>query len=129
VYRARYGSIPGPGNRFISRAREPPIDTHETVVRTANRARFDQSACAERAAMPDPLEMSPSSPPSPSPRSSQPLPAANALHRLHVTDQKDVKVVSFIENKILDEANIAEIGQGLASLIENRHRPKILLDF
>jgi anti-sigma B factor antagonist len=75
--------------------------------------------------MPDPLELSPSSPSS---RSSQ-SPPPNALHRLHVTDHKDVKVVSFIENKILDEANIAEIGQGLGSLIENRHRPKILLDF
>jgi anti-sigma B factor antagonist len=79
--------------------------------------------------MPDPLELSPPTPSSPSPRPAQPSPQSNALHRLHVIDHKDVKVVSFIENKILDEANIAEIGQGLTSLIESRHRPKILLDF
>ena len=53
----------------------------------------------------------------------------NALNRLHVIDLRDVKVVSFIENKILDEANISEIGQGLITLIEARQRPKILLDF
>jgi anti-sigma B factor antagonist len=55
--------------------------------------------------------------------------ATNALNRLHVIDLRDVKVVSFIENKILDEANISEIGQGLITLIEARQRPKILLDF
>ena len=63
----------------------------------------------------------------------QPPPASSAsnpsLHRLHVTDHKDVKIVSFIENKILDEANITEIGLGLLSLVESRHRPKLLLDF
>ena len=62
--------------------------------------------------MPDPLQSS-----------------ASALNRLHVIDHKDVKVVSFIENKILDEGNITEIGQGLITLVEARHRPKILLDF
>ena len=51
------------------------------------------------------------------------------MHRLHVTEQKDVKIVSFIENKILDEANITEIGQGLTSLAEARDRPKLMLDF
>jgi anti-sigma B factor antagonist len=59
----------------------------------------------------------------------QPQPLQQALHRLHITDHKDIKVVSFIENKILDEANITEIGQGLASLVEAKHRPKLLLDF
>jgi anti-sigma B factor antagonist len=49
--------------------------------------------------------------------------------RLHVTDHKDVKVVDFVENKILDEANIAEIGQQLTTLVEARDRQKILLDF
>lgn len=51
------------------------------------------------------------------------------MHRLNVTDHKDVKIVSFIENKILDEANIAEIGQALSQLIEAKHNPKLLLDF
>ena len=49
--------------------------------------------------------------------------------RLNVTDHKDVKVVDFIESKILDEANIAEIGQHLITIVEAKDRPKILLDF
>jgi anti-sigma B factor antagonist len=59
----------------------------------------------------------------------QQQPLQKALHRLHITEHKDVKIVSFIENKILDEANITEIGQALASLVEERHQPKLLLDF
>ncbi len=58
-----------------------------------------------------------------------PDPSHHPLHRLNITDNKDVKIVSFIENKILDEANITEIGQALASLIEAKHHPKLLLDF
>jgi anti-sigma B factor antagonist len=53
----------------------------------------------------------------------------DATQRLNVTDHKDVKVVDFIESKILDEANIAEIGQALTALVESKDRPKILLDF
>jgi anti-sigma B factor antagonist len=53
----------------------------------------------------------------------------DATQRLNVTDHKDVKVVDFIESKILDEANIAEIGQALTALVEAKARPKILLDF
>lgn len=52
-----------------------------------------------------------------------------ASQRLNVTDHKDVKVVDFIESKILDEANIAEIGQQLTGLVEAKDRPKLLLDF
>ena len=59
----------------------------------------------------------------------QPQPGYQPLHRLHVTDHKDIKVVSFIENKILDEANITEIEQGLTSLVKSREQPKLLLDF
>jgi anti-sigma B factor antagonist len=58
-----------------------------------------------------------------------PDPTLHPMHRLNVTDHKDIKIVSFIENKILDEANIAEIGQALTSLAESKHRPKLLLDF
>jgi anti-sigma B factor antagonist len=54
---------------------------------------------------------------------------SDATQRVNVTDHKDVKVVDFVENKILDEANIAEIGQQLTALVESRDRPKILLDF
>jgi len=49
--------------------------------------------------------------------------------RLNVTDHKDVKLVDFIDSKILDEANISEIGQSLIGLAEAKDRPKILLDF
>jgi anti-sigma B factor antagonist len=53
----------------------------------------------------------------------------DASQRLNVTDHKDVKVVDFIESRILDEANIAEIGQSLIALVEAKERTKILLDF
>src|SRR3954469_23348670 len=48
---------------------------------------------------------------------------------LSVSHHKDVRVVEFTNNRILDEANIAEIGQGLNVLIDERPNPKILLDF
>ncbi|HEY7116057.1 MAG TPA: STAS domain-containing protein [Tepidisphaeraceae bacterium] len=53
----------------------------------------------------------------------------DAPERLKVTDHKDVKVIDFIESKILDEANIADIGQQLTALVEAKDRPKLLLDF
>jgi anti-sigma B factor antagonist len=49
--------------------------------------------------------------------------------RLNVTDLKDVKVIDFVDSKILDEANIAEIGQNLTTLVVAKERPKLLLDF
>ena len=49
--------------------------------------------------------------------------------RLNVSHDKDVSVVEFIDNKILDELNIAEIGQALAALLDAKDRPKLLLDF
>ena len=54
---------------------------------------------------------------------------SDASKRLNVTDHKDVKVVDFIDSKILDEANINEIGQHLLGLAQSVDRPKILLDF
>jgi anti-sigma B factor antagonist len=54
---------------------------------------------------------------------------AETIPPLSVTQQKDVRVVEFTNNRILDEANIAEIGNGLAALIEERNNPKLLLDF
>jgi anti-sigma B factor antagonist len=53
----------------------------------------------------------------------------DASQRLNVTDHKDVKVVDFVDSKILDEANIAEIGQHLSEMVVAKDRPKILLDF
>lgn len=46
-----------------------------------------------------------------------------------VTSDKDIRVVEFTNSRILDEANIAEIGQTLGVLIEERGNPKLLLDF
>ncbi|MDB5173816.1 MAG: rsbV [Phycisphaerales bacterium] len=54
---------------------------------------------------------------------------AESTPPLSVTQQKDIRVVEFTNNRILDEANIAEIGQTLGVLIEERHTPKLLLDF
>jgi len=48
---------------------------------------------------------------------------------LAVSHQKDVRIVEFTNNRILDEANIAEIGQGLSGLVEEQQTPKLLLDF
>jgi anti-sigma B factor antagonist len=46
-----------------------------------------------------------------------------------VTTQKDIRIVEFTNNKILDEANIADIGSTLGSLIDEKGAPKLLLDF
>ena len=48
---------------------------------------------------------------------------------LAVTQQKDIRIVEFTNNRILDEANIAEIGTTLNTLIDEGNNPKILLDF
>src|ERR1051325_5641758 len=54
---------------------------------------------------------------------------AESIPPVSVTQQKDIRVVEFTNNKILDEANIAEIGQALNSMIDDRDMPKLLLDF
>ena len=54
---------------------------------------------------------------------------AETIPPLSVTQQKDVRVVEFTNNRILDEANIADIGTSLGALIDERHPPKLLLDF
>ena len=54
---------------------------------------------------------------------------AETIPPLSVTEQKDVRVVEFTNNRILDEANIAEIGNSLNVLIDERNNPKLLLDF
>lgn len=48
---------------------------------------------------------------------------------LSVTREKDISIVEFAQNKILDEANITEIGQTLTALIDEQRPPKLLLDF
>lgn len=54
---------------------------------------------------------------------------ADTIPSLAVSEQKDVRIVEFTNNKILDEANIKEIGDGLNALVDERINPKLLLDF
>ena len=46
-----------------------------------------------------------------------------------IANVKDVRIVEFTNNKILDEANIADIGATLNALIDEKTQPKLLLDF
>ena len=54
---------------------------------------------------------------------------AESIPPVSVTEQKDIRIVEFTSNKILDEANIADIGTSLNSMIDERDNPKLLLDF
>jgi len=54
---------------------------------------------------------------------------AEPIPPVAVTHFKDIRIVEFTNNRILDEANITEIGNTLTSLIEERENPKVLLDF
>jgi anti-sigma B factor antagonist len=54
---------------------------------------------------------------------------AESIPAVSVTNQKDIRIVEFTNNKILDEGNIAEIGLSLGALIEERDKPRLLLDF
>lgn len=49
--------------------------------------------------------------------------------RIQVSESSDVTVVRFVDRKILDEANIHEMGQELFDLVETERRPKIILNF
>src|SRR2546423_889766 len=48
---------------------------------------------------------------------------------LKVTEEKNIRIVAFTNNKILDAQNIKEIGDSLSAMIADREFPKILLDF
>jgi anti-sigma B factor antagonist len=53
-----------------------------------------------------------------------------ATHRrIEVSKVGDVTLVKFADKKILDEANIQELGVELFSLVEQDNRKAILLDF
>jgi len=53
-----------------------------------------------------------------------------AVHRrVEVSDVGDVAVVRFVDRKILDEANIQELGRELFQLVEEEDRKKLLLNF
>jgi anti-sigma B factor antagonist len=49
--------------------------------------------------------------------------------RLQVSQQGNVTVVRFVDRKILDEANIQELGQELFRLVETEHHERLLLNF
>ena len=49
--------------------------------------------------------------------------------RLSVSEVGDVTVVRFVDQKILDEARIQQLGQELFNLVEVDGRSKILLNF
>ena len=49
--------------------------------------------------------------------------------RMQVSEVGDVSVVRFVDRKILDEANIQELGQELFQLAEDDNRKKLLLNF
>lgn len=46
-----------------------------------------------------------------------------------VSTHKDIRIVEFTNNKILDEANIEDIRKTLDAMIDEVERPKLLLDF
>jgi anti-sigma B factor antagonist len=52
-----------------------------------------------------------------------------AQKRLKVNQIGDVTVVQFVDRKILDEANIQELGQELFELIEEQGKKDLLLNF
>ena len=54
---------------------------------------------------------------------------AETIPQVALSQQKDIRIVEFTNNKILDEGNITEIGATLSSLIEESAQPKLLLDF
>ena len=54
---------------------------------------------------------------------------AETIPSVSVSSHKDVRVVEFTNNRILDEANIAEIGAALGALVDEANNPKLLLDF
>lgn len=55
---------------------------------------------------------------------------SEAAPPISVTRQKNIAIVDFTHNKILDEANISEIKAGLVALIDQEvENPRLLLDF
>lgn len=46
-----------------------------------------------------------------------------------VIDHGPIRIVEFVHSKILDEANIADIGTRVGELIDAQSRPRMLLDF
>jgi anti-sigma B factor antagonist len=49
--------------------------------------------------------------------------------RLRITRNGETVQVEFTTRKILDEANIAEIGEQLTAIVEREERPKLIISF
>ena len=54
---------------------------------------------------------------------------ADTIPPLSVSEERGIRVIEFTNSKILDEANIAEIGNTLNVLIDETENPRMLLDF
>jgi anti-sigma B factor antagonist len=59
----------------------------------------------------------------------QDLSSTPTAPRLKVTRVGDVVQVEFLTRKILDEANIAEIGEQLSALVEKEDKPRMIISF
>src|SRR4029078_11672791 len=59
----------------------------------------------------------------------QRLSPMDGLRRMDVTQKGEVTVVRFVDRKILDEANIQELGSELFKLVEQEKRKNLLLNF
>lgn len=53
----------------------------------------------------------------------------STYRRLKVSDSGEVTVVTFVDSKIIDDAEIQELGQELYDLVERDQRGKIVLNF
>jgi anti-sigma B factor antagonist len=53
----------------------------------------------------------------------------SAASRLRVFEQDGVTRIEFVDRNILDEANIQQIGEEIARLIDAQPRPKLLISF
>jgi anti-sigma B factor antagonist len=53
----------------------------------------------------------------------------STTRRIKVNESGQVSVVTFVDSKIIDEAEIQELGQELYDLVEREHRKKIVLNF
>ena len=49
--------------------------------------------------------------------------------RMNVTREGDVTIIELTDRKILDEINIAQIGEELTQLADQSDAPKLLIDF
>jgi anti-sigma B factor antagonist len=62
-------------------------------------------------------------------RLSEELLVMSKTRRIKVNESGQVSVVTFVDSKIIDEAEIQELGQELYDLVERDQRQKILLNF